>query len=267
MGKFDSSLTRVQPAFKALYEMDRSGESWLHQFLEMAARKRGSEPIEIPPTLGSLLVPPCFELLVDPPRPYLRWLIEHPKDLVWPGEKAWSKWAQETQEKRRALREEDPAVQAEALYELETCRCLPRGAWWRFEGITHVDCALLTPSTVIFVEGKRTEMGPSKSVTWYPHRNQVLRVLDCAVAFAQQMGRPRFFVVLVVEKGLVESDPDRQAAVEVVTSPRTVQESLPHLSNDERTELLSHYLGTTTWQAIVEAFDLGREVLLDEIKT
>lgn len=265
MGKFDSSLTRVQPVFKALYEMDRSGESWLRQFLEMAARKTRPEPVEILPSLGHLLVPPCFELLVDPPRPYLRWLIEHPKDLVWPGEEAWSKWAQETQEKRRALREDDPAVQAEALYELETCQCLPRGVWWRFEGITHVDSALLTPSTVIFVEGKRTEMGPSKSVTWYPHRNQVLRVLDCAAAFAQQTGRPRFFVVLVVEKGLVESDPDRQAAVEAVISPRTVQGSLPHLTDEERAELLSHYLGTTTWQAIVECFDLGLEALPQQV--
>jgi hypothetical protein len=265
MGRFDSSLTRVQPVFSALYEMDRSGESWLHQFLEMAARKTGSEPAEIPSTLGHLLVPPCFELLVDPPKPYLRWLIEHPKDLVWPGEKAWSKWVQETQEKRRALREEDPAVQAEALYELETCRCLPRGAWWRFEGITHVDCALLTPSTVIFVEGKRTEMGPSKSVTWYPHRNQVLRVLDCAAAFAQRTGRPHFFAVLVVEKGLVESDPDRQAAAEAVISPRTVQQSLPHLMDEERAELLSHYLGTTTWQDIVETFELGSGVLIDRV--
>ena len=265
MGKLNSSLTRVQPVFSALCSRDPSGVTWLRPLLEMARRTTGPEPMAIPADVGQLVVPRQFELAVDPPRSFLRWLIEHHKDLSWPGEKAWSKWTEETQKKRRALREENPGVQAEALFELETCRYLPDQAWWRFEGVTQVDCALLTPSTVVFVEGKRTEKGPSKGVTWYQGRNQVLRVLDCAAAFARQTGRPHYFAMLVVEKTLVEGDPDRQREIEAIVSADTVQRSLPHLNSREQVELMSHYLGTTTWQDVVEAFDLGQHLVIDQL--
>lgn len=264
MGRYDSSLTRVQPVFKALYERDASGKTWLRQLLGLCWLGLGSEPAPIPKTLDRLVAPPQFELPVDPSRSYLRWLIEHPENLSSPREAVWRTWGERTQKRRRALLDGDTVVQAEALAKLEK-QALPDRAWWRFEGVTRVDCALLTQSTAIFVEGKRTERGPSKKVAWYPVRNQVLRVLDCAAAFARKTERPYFFVVLVVEKGLVESDPDRQAAVEAVTSPRTVQESLPHLTDEERAELLAHYLGTTTWQDIVETFELGSGVLIDRV--
>lgn len=93
-----------------------------------------------------------------------------------------------------------------------------------------MDCALLTDSTVIFVEGKWTELGPSKDVLWYPGRNQVLRNLDCAAAYAQQEGLQHYFVILVVDRDLVEQDPVRQSEIEAVTLLKTVQESLPHLN-------------------------------------
>ena len=127
-----------------------------------------------------------------------------------------------------------------------------------------MDCGFLTPLMVVFFEGKRTEMGPSKSVTWYPCRNQVLRVLDCAAAFAQQTDRPHFFVVLIVEKNLVLADAQRQIEIESIMHAETIQKSLPHLTDKERTELISHYLGMTTWQDIVERFDLGKQVLVDK---
>lgn len=260
MGKFDSSLTRVQPVFEALYRRDASGETWLRQLLGMASRSSGPEPITVPANLGQLVEPPRFEFPVDPPKSYLRWLIEHPENLSSPREAVWRTWGERTQKRRRALLDGDTAVQAEALAHLEE-QPLRRRAWWRFEGITRVDCALFTPATVVFVEGKRTEMGPAKHVFWYQGRNQVLRVLDCASAYAQQTDRQHFFVVLVVEEDLVEHDPVRQSEIEAVVSPGTVQRSLPHLTGEERTELLRHYLGATTWQAIVSAFGLGKEAL------
>lgn len=245
--------------------MDPTGESWLRPFLDMAGGKADGEAVEIPAVLGPLSVSPCFELRVDPPRRFLKWLIEDPKRLAWPKKDQSSDSTPETQRKRQALKEEHPLVRAEALYELETCRCLPRAAWWRFEGITHVDCALLTDSTVVFIEGKRTEMGPSKKVTWYSSRNQVLRVLDCAFAYAQQTGRSHFFVVLVVERDLIKYRPERQMEIDAITSASTVEKSLPHLAEEEQAELLSHFLGTTTWQDIVEMFDLNRGCLLDNV--
>jgi hypothetical protein len=265
LGKFDSSLTRVQPVFEALYQRDTSGETWLGPLLGMGTRGVGPESVAIPPDLGPLEKPPQFEFSADPPKSFLGWLIRHPESLTCLPESEWEKWSERTQRKRRALLAGEAATQAEAIARLEECSRLPQRAWWRLEGVTRVDCALLTSSTVVFVEGKRTEIGPARQVLWHPSRNQVLRVLDCAAAFARQTDRPHYFVMLVVEKGLVEHDSDRQREIEEVVSTQTVRASLPHLNADEQAELLSHYLGTTTWQEIVRTFDLGSGVLLDRI--
>jgi len=39
MGKFNSSLTRVQTVFKTLYEIDPSGENWVKLLLDKATRR------------------------------------------------------------------------------------------------------------------------------------------------------------------------------------------------------------------------------------
>jgi len=263
MGRLDSSKTRVQPVFEALYRQDASGETWLRSLLGMAQREAGAETAAISPNLGRL-ASLHFEFPADPPRTYLHWLIEHPQNLSSPPESRWRQWGRRTQDRRRALLAGNSTAQAEAIAQLNRAR-LPRRAWWRFEGVTYVDCALLTPSAVVFVEGKRTEMGPSKRVLWYPGRNQVLRVLDCAAAHARQTHRKHYFAILVVEEELVKGEPIRQAEIEGVTWPSTVRDSLPHLTDEERTALLSHYLGVTTWQAIVAGLDLGNEVLVDDV--
>lgn len=265
MGKFDSSLTRVQPVFEALYRRDASGETWLRQLLGQSSRSAGPRPISIPAGLGQLIEPPQYEFPVDPPKAYLEWLIRHPENLSSPSKSAWKSWSQRTQEKRRMLLAGETAVQAEAIAELEKRPRLPRRAWWRFEGVTQVDCALLTDSTVVFIEGKRTEVGPSREVLWYRGRNQVLRNLDCAAAYVQQTTRQHYFVILVVEKHLVGQDRVRRSEIEMVMLPKVVQASVPHLTDEERTTLLSHYLGTCTWQTIVEEFDLGDGVLPDQV--
>jgi hypothetical protein len=262
LGKFDSSKTRVQPVFEALYWQDTTGEMWLSRLLQLAERSMGPEAVAITPDLGQLVAPPQFEFAAHPPRAYLEWLINHPEELTDPPEAEWKKWHARTQEKRRALLAGNRAVRAEAIAELEKRRRLPQRAWWRLEGVTRVDCGLLTPSAVIFVEGKRTEMGPSKKVTWYEKRNQVLRVLDCASSFARRTDRQHYFVILVVERDLVEQDPVRRSEIQAVTSAEAVRGSLPHLTTEHRTEMLSHYLGMTTWQTIVESFDLERDLLL-----
>jgi len=115
LGRFDSSLTRVKPVFEALYQLDASGETWLRQLLGMAKRRVGPEPATIPTTLGRLVKPPQFESPVDPPKSYLKWLIEHPEKLRSPSEAMWKQWSKRTQKKRQALLTGDRAVQAEAI--------------------------------------------------------------------------------------------------------------------------------------------------------
>ena len=71
MGKFDSSLTRVQPVFNALYEKDPIGKSWVSALLQLGScSKQATIPDTIP-----LRQPPVFELSADPPKSFLKWLI------------------------------------------------------------------------------------------------------------------------------------------------------------------------------------------------
>jgi len=110
---------------------------------------------------------------------------------------------------------------------------------------------------------KRTEMGASKNIAWYPFRNQVLRNLDCVAEYARQHQLTNFYVMLVVEKRLTESDPLRQAEINQVTNPDIIKDSLPHLTVDQRQELIKHYLGVTTWEDLVAEFDLDSGILID----
>lgn len=265
MGRFDSSLNRVQPVFKALYKKDPSGASWIQALLMLAKREGYPKPLKIPVNLGDL-TQLKFELAVDPSKQYLEWLIKHPKELRSPPPAMWGKWGKHTQQMREALLAGDKEVQIKAISNLDKCSSLPKSSWWRFEGVTSVDCALLTNSAVVFVEGKWTEIGASKKVLWYDKRNQVLRNLDCAASYAMQKGLQHYFVMMVVEKDLVEKDPVRRKEVEEVMSPKIVKGSLPHLTDEERNEVLSHYLGTTSWEEIVDHFGLKNKVTLQQIK-
>jgi len=212
MGRFDSSLNRVQPVFKALYKKDPSGASWLQALLMLAKREGYPKPLKIPDNLGNL-TQLKFEFAVDPPKRYLEWLIKHPEELRSPLPAMWRKWSDHTQEMRQALLARDKTVQDEAISLLKKSPSLPKTSWWRFEGVTSVDCAFLTNSAVVFVEGKWTEIGASKKVLWYDKRNQVLRNLDCAATYAEQNGLQHYFVMMVVEKDLVEQDPVRRKEI------------------------------------------------------
>ena len=95
-------------------------------------------------------------------------------------------FGKDTQEKRKKLFDGEKAIQEEALRELE--RHGPEKSerkWWAFEGFTSVDCLLETDKIVIGIEGKRTETGQSKSVSWYKNRDQLIRNIE---ALQQKVG-------------------------------------------------------------------------------
>jgi hypothetical protein len=96
MGKFDSSLKRVQPVFKALYKKDPSGVSWLQPLLKMVKREGYPKPLEITSNLGDLTQKPQFEFPVNPPKSYLKWLIKNPDKLKRPPRTMWEKWGRNT---------------------------------------------------------------------------------------------------------------------------------------------------------------------------
>lgn len=258
MGRFNSSKTRVNPVFDALYAIDSTGRSWLPLLLGLGSR---SQSVSLPNDIGDLSTSPRYEMSADPPKAYLQWLIEHPAELTSPPPDGWSQWSLNTRTKRYAWLTGDTRVALEASASLASCIKLPARPWWRLEGVTRVDCALLTPSTLVFIEGKRTEQGASRSVVWHKTRNQVLRLLDCASEFACTTGRPDHFVLLIAERALVERDPSRQREIDTIVTPQTVAGSLPHLEDAERQLLLNHYLGVTYWEDIVSGFRLGERLL------
>ena len=113
-GRYDSSLTRVQPFLQALFARDPSGRSWLPA-LAGATRNghaRFGELLAEPGYLQTQLAVRgvsgrlgCFEFPTGPPRELLTWFIDHPDQLVWP---AHAELSVETVKLRRALLNDDP---------------------------------------------------------------------------------------------------------------------------------------------------------------
>lgn len=122
------------------------------------------------------------------------------------------------------------------------------------EGPTHVDCALFTERAVIFIEGKLTERAPSKGIRFASTRDQIARNLDCAKRYGKEKSL-EFYAMLVIEGG------DKQRAFIASEVGAQIRKSLPHLSPEEAAQVEGHYLGFTTWQAIVEAFRLPPTLL------
>lgn len=46
--------------------------------------------------------------------------------------------------------------------------------------------------------------------------------------------------------------------------PKIIKGSLPHLTDEERNEVLSRYLGTASWEEIVEHFGLRKMSILSK---
>ncbi len=247
MGKLNSSKTRVGPIFKELNRRDATGKGWLPSLMRLGGR--GAAP-EVP---GLLSTPPWFEFPAPPPRDFLEWLVTHPEKLDRPKYTTGDL----TKQKRDKLLAKDPAVLQEAISAIKDPASDHQRKWWCFEGTSMVDCALFTPRLVLFVEGKRTEAGSSPDVSWYRGRDQVLRNLDCARSYARQRELD-YYTMLIIEDG----DKEREKKAREVGSSKCVASSLPHLTKTEQREIMQHYLGFTTWQAVVEKFDLPASLLL-----
>jgi len=168
--------------------------------------------------------------------------------------------------KRTALLAGDPDVRREALELLDETADLQGMEWWRLEGVTSVDCALFTTEAVIFVEGKRTEDRPSRSITWWSGRNQVIRNLECARTTAlrqrirERNGHSRIaeaYALVIAEEDLCGSGSPRASELDAISDHRVVSRSLPHLDDGARAVLMRSFLGWTTWQAVIRECGLN----------
>ena len=256
----DSSITRVRPVFRALFESDLEGTSWLPQILELArdnqvARRIAASPGRMTPELlekrwfgdriqGEIELERTFEFSVPPSERFLLWLIEHPDRLEWPesgGRRAvFGKVAQDQREKLLGLRGDDGERSAIEDARQALRRCGVAGSakqWWAFEGFTEVDCCIVTDRLVLLIERKRTE-GLSESTAWYRGRNQLHRNLEAARELA---GGREYAVIVIGEEPILGPD---------IGDPSV---GLPHLTDTDRAELMTHYLGCLTWRQLCEA--------------
>jgi hypothetical protein len=90
-------------------------------------------------------------------------------------------------------------------------------------------------------------------------RSQMLRHIDAAWEIRGRRDVYGFFVVEADDGTGVPAN-WVHAAVGTVSCD-SIRSSLPHRSPEEQTEIAACFLGATTWQAIVAAFDL--DTLLD----
>jgi len=241
VGRYDSSKTRVRPIFEALYAQDESG-SWVEPLLRMGGR---SPLIH----LGRLVEPPRFELVAPPPKAFLFWLVKNPTE--WPENWKKLKARQEIRDARLLLA--DGSNLTDALAAIERAGNTSKGysGWWCLEGSTHVDCALFMENAVVFIEGKRTEYGPSKSIGFAQKRNQIMRNLECVQSYGRMRGLD-YYAMLVIEDG------DQHRATIAADVANHVADSFPHLSRPEIRDIEKHYLGYTTWKRIVDEFHLPK---------
>jgi hypothetical protein len=255
MGIYNSSLTRVQPFFRILEARDPSGLSWVPQLLALSSNSPQAVKLAAALTQAeaSSRVALKFERRLPPPTEFLRWQIQNQDQLTWPKRDSWSPETRSKREKlfgRRDLSgisiERHAEVRAldyssmtsEALSALATHGASGSSKkWWAFEGFTSVDCLISTGRFRLYIEGKRTE-GLSRSINWYPKRNQFLRNLESARADAE--GVP--FGCLVISEHPI-------AAI----SDTVIRESLPHLDPAGRSALLQNYLGNITWREACHA--------------
>ena len=249
-GIFDSSRTRVAPVFDALAA---SKTQWVSELLSL--------PQNGPSSFSSAGIDLTFlsgawgktETPISPPVSLLSWMIRNPTKL---------RDADSSNPDRYLLLRGNPAATAKALDLLRT-EANDR-AWYIFEGPTVPDAYIETPDAVVVVEGKRTEAGPTTDTTWLLGRHQIWRHIDAAW---ERRGRRQVFGLFIVEGESATGDVPElwiRAAQEAV-SPAVVASSFPHRSAQETAEIVSCFLGVTTWQRVVHAFQLPDSTLIERL--
>jgi hypothetical protein len=256
--QFDSSKTRVAPAFNALKARESEDPQWVASLLDLAAR---ADQPDRPWRHQDLTVEAHYwepnERGLQPPVALLSWLIRNfapvPGRLTADGD---------TMDRRRALAARDPDTIETALESLR--RGGTGKAWHLLEGPSYPDAFLVTRDALIVVEGKRTEAGPTTETYWMPGRHQIFRHLDAAWEIR---GRRAVYGLFVVEADREIHPTDVpslwQSAADTTLSREAIDGSLPHRGAAEQREIAGAFVGVTTWQMIVEAFQLPPGTLLD----
>lgn len=249
-GKYDSSLTRVAPVFD---QLQAAGGDWVRRLLSLPqfgfAVARELRELDLTFLRGSW---GPTERGLPPPNSLLSWLIQNlqpPTDGSRPDPQ------------RARLIERDASTVAQALELLKTSR--QGKAWHVLEGPTYPDAIIETPDSLIVIEGKRTEAGPTTKTKWMSGRHQMWRHLDAA--WEARRTRQVFGFFLVEGRAPAPEHVPRawREASAGTVSATVMDASLPHRTPAQREEMLQSFLGVATWQSVCSEFGLDAASLPD----
>jgi hypothetical protein len=251
----------VEPFFTTLFARDAAGGTWLSALL--AATPHGAERLdellEAPGWLQTQLAVPgasgrlaCFDHPAAAPRRLLAWYVDHPERLTWPPG-AEAALSAETVRLRRVLLDDDPpgsrSRAQERAHDLLARSSGLTPAWWRFEGLSMLDCVLITERLVVTIAVERPGgLGPA--TPWYPQRSRLVANLEAA----RHLADGKRFASLVLSRRPLAEAGDAQLA-------QSLPEAAPHLHELERGELHDAYLGNLTWDVACEAVGIPGDAL------
>ncbi len=269
IGTYNSSITRVQPFFRMLFMQDSSGQKWIPELLaecpinksyaevlshfgrdilsESLIKRKYSDKVLKHHGIPAIILEKCFEYRLPPPREFLRWMINNFEQIGWPDH-GCTNYSQKTLDYIYRLRGDMgpytmEKTKAETISKLDEWGIESKKLkWWAFEGFTYIDCYIESSHFILAIEGKRTERVIKRS-TWYDRRNQIIRNLETTQQDARRK-KKEFALILITE---TPNDP---------VTLKIIEESLPHFTSEERSELLKHYLGSITWKQACDATGL-----------
>ena len=261
MSDTNGPSSRVQPVFNELLDRRPFGDPWLEGLWTMAAATRPGVATKHPASLGTLLIEEApsersaragkvFDRPVAPPAAFLRWLLEHPEAMDVRDRDTFGAKSDDVRAWRRKLFSSNPddvrAAKDEGLRQLGS-RLAQRGRnkWWLFEGFARIDACFVTDECVLLVDAKPADRS-QPSTAWFPTRTQLWRNVEGAKEFSA--GKP-FGVILGVEH-------EAEGVAALADAVASLDDSFPHLGDEEKADLSSHLLGFVTWPDIVSRFEL-----------
>lgn len=259
MGQYDSSRTRVQPVFNELIIRMGTSAEWLSALLSLpeCGAPEADAAVEPNPVFQhhAWVGNPASdekEQSLSPPLSLLSWLVRNLRLLK--GMKLDP--ANDVDRQRQQLIKRNPETIAKALEMLK--RHGGSKKWYVLEGPSQPDVYLETEKTIVVIEGKRTEAGPTTHTTWMAGRHQVLRHIDAAWEIRGKRNVYGFFIVNGEDDNANSTEVPAQwrEASNATWSDEAIASSLPHRGPQEQRAIRNAFLGVTTWQTVCQKLAL-----------
>ena len=239
-GQYNSSKTRVCPAFRVIKENPEPFFNLLHDKLGLNIEGLDMRNVTI------RFADPENEKKECPLNPnpmYLEWLLRNPdktlivdklekkksrREKLSDSEKMRWKLLEEVKSGKTELRDEG----LKKIYAIEKINLRKEKyygkEWFVMEGCTMPDVFIETNKFYMIVEGKRGESGPKIGTTWYKKRHQMVRHLEGLVCYKHANANKPTYGVFIVDGSIA-----KKYKLERYIEEDPFLESLPHLKEGE----------------------------------